>query len=132
MKKIIYSLFLVFLTTAVSFGQNKEAWKTDFKGSINWTRITPLGYLLVNTTAGLHGVDPESGKITWTHIELAGAPESSFAMLDGTPFATLNGPAGGLFMFEPIEGGIVFSSKEAGYDMVDNQYFLSVRTTASC
>lgn len=124
MKKSILLLAIIGIFIPAVNAQEKQAWSTSFKGSINWTRITPLGFLLVNSSAGLHGVDPESGEITWTHAELAGASEGSFAMLEGTPFATINGPQGGLFMFEPIEGSIVFSSKEAGFKTVDNQFFL--------
>ncbi len=124
MKKLTLLLIVGLFTTVSVFSQTPETWKAGFKGSINWSRITPLGYLIVNSSAGLHGVDPETGKITWSNADLAGAPESSFTILDGTPFATITDVSGGLYMIEPIEGSVVFSSKDAGFETVDNRFFL--------
>jgi len=123
MKKILALSLLLVTISIPTFSQSDETWSANFNGSINWTRITPLGFLLVNTTSGLHGVDPETGEITWTQEALAGASEGSFNILEGTPFAAINGPNGGLFMFEPIDGSIVFSSIDAGFETIENQFF---------
>ena len=38
------------------------AWTRDFAAPIQWQRVTAFGQLLVSTTAGLHAVDPTTGR----------------------------------------------------------------------
>jgi outer membrane protein assembly factor BamB len=70
------------------------AWTRDFAAPIEWQRVTALGQLLVSTRAGLHAVDPATGKVLWTHVDLAGLPEQGLEELAGSPLVMLTGSTG--------------------------------------
>jgi outer membrane protein assembly factor BamB len=70
------------------------AWTRDFAAPIEWQRVTAFGQLLVSTRAGLHAVDPATGKVLWTHVDLAGIPEQGLEELAGSPLVMLTGSAG--------------------------------------
>jgi outer membrane protein assembly factor BamB len=70
------------------------AWTRDFAAPIQWQRVTALGQLLVSTRAGLHAVDPATGKVLWTHVDLAGLPEQGIEELAGSPLVMITGSVG--------------------------------------
>jgi outer membrane protein assembly factor BamB len=70
------------------------AWTRDFAAPIEWQRVTAFGQLLVSTRAGLHAVDPGTGKVLWTHAGLAGLPEQGIEELAGTPLVMLTASVG--------------------------------------
>src|SRR5262245_52624620 len=70
------------------------AWTRDFAAPIEWQRVTAFGQLLVSTRAGLHAVDPATGKVLWTRTELAGLPEQGLQELAGSPLVMLTGSVG--------------------------------------
>jgi outer membrane protein assembly factor BamB len=70
------------------------AWTRDFAAAIEWQRLTALGQLLVSTRAGLHAVDPATGKVLWTHVDLAGLPEQGIEELAGSPLVMISGSVG--------------------------------------
>jgi outer membrane protein assembly factor BamB len=70
------------------------AWTRDFAAPIEWQRVTAFGQLLVSTRAGLHGVDPTTGKVLWTHVALGGLPEQGIQELAGSPLVMITGSTG--------------------------------------
>ena len=70
------------------------AWTRDFAAPIEWQRVTAFGQLLVSTRAGLHAVDPATGKVLWTHVDLAGLPEQGLQELAGSPLVMITGSVG--------------------------------------
>ena len=45
--------------------KSAPSWSAKFKTPITWQRVHSLGYLIVNTSDGLYGVNPDDGKIRW-------------------------------------------------------------------
>src|SRR4051794_12838158 len=70
------------------------AWTRDFAAPIEWQRVTAFGQLLVSTRAGLHAVDPATGKVLWTHTDVTGLPEHGLTELAGSPLVMITGSAG--------------------------------------
>jgi outer membrane protein assembly factor BamB len=70
------------------------AWTRDFAAPIEWQRVTALGQLLVSTHTGLSAVDPTSGKVLWTQVNLGGLPEQGLRELAGSPLVLITGSAG--------------------------------------
>ena len=56
--------------------------------------MTAFGQLLVSTRAGLHAVDPATGKVLWTHVDVAGLPEQGLQELAGSPLVMITGSVG--------------------------------------
>jgi outer membrane protein assembly factor BamB len=75
-------------------GPVAPAWTRDFAAPIEWQRVTAYGQLLISTRAGLHAVDPATGKVLWTHVDLAGLPEQGLQELAGSPLVLLTGSVG--------------------------------------
>jgi len=104
------------------------SWEATLGGIINWQRLTPFGVLIVSTSEGVKGVDPETGSILWTTKQsLGAAPESSFNMIENTPFFSLQSGSGSnedFCIIESFEGAQVFSSIDVGMQKVNSQYFL--------
>src|ERR1044072_9184656 len=70
------------------------AWTRDFAAPIEWQRVTALGQLIVSTRAGLAAVDPATGKVLWTHTDVADLPEQGVTELAGSPLVMITGSAG--------------------------------------
>ena len=71
-------------------GPVPPAWTRDFAAPIEWQRVTAFGQLLVSTRAGLHAVDPATGKVLWNHTDLAGLPEQGLEELAGSPLVLIS------------------------------------------
>ncbi len=70
------SLSIFFIVTG-SLRAQSPTWEANLGGTINWQRLTPFGILIVSTSEGIKGVDPENGTVLWTsRSNLGGAPES--------------------------------------------------------
>ena len=109
-----------------SIAQAEPAWRTDPGGAVAWMRTTSTGNLIVCTSAGLKGIDPSTGSVTWTVKELANAVESGYEEIANTPFIAVV-PAGAtdqLVILEPFGGTVVFSSTESGIGHIASKYFL--------
>ncbi|MBK6882068.1 MAG: hypothetical protein IPH05_03830 [Flavobacteriales bacterium] len=127
-----YTIAISFLSivlsavASITIAQTAPVWETSPGGGISWMRTTSTGNLLVCTSEGLKGLDPESGAISWTVKELANAPEAGYQEINGTPFISLapTGAPEDLVIMEPFSGNVVFNSKEAGISKIVNRYFL--------
>ena len=97
--------------------QPSEAWKLKFASSIRWQQITPIGNLVVNTSDGLYGVDPDQGKITWELKKLANIPAESYQVLPNTFYAQISLP-NQMIILDPYEGKVLSDTQKAGFKSV--------------
>jgi outer membrane protein assembly factor BamB len=117
---------LMFTSTNNLEAQKKSLWEISPKEGISWMRNTSLGNVIISTSSGLQGIDPVSGKTNWTIAELAFAPEESFEEIKNTPFIAVSpkDDKDQLYIIEPFEGKILFSSKESNISKIASKYFL--------
>ena len=96
-------------------GPVPPAWTRDFAAPIEWQRVTALGQLLVSTRAGLHAVDPATGKVLWNHTDLAGLPEQGLEELAGSPLVLISDRAEvpRTVVLNVFNGQLVFDSRVA-------------------
>jgi len=130
MKKItlciaIGLLTALFLPNQLS-AQKKPFWEITPNGGMAWMRNTSLGNVILSTSSGLQGLDPATGKVNWTIAELANAPEQSFEEIKNTPFIAVSPKDNKdqLYIIEPFEGKILFSSRESNISQIASKYFL--------
>ena len=45
--------------------QSTATWTSSFEQQVNWQKVTSLGNYIVQTNAGLFGIDTETGNILW-------------------------------------------------------------------
>ncbi|MEL7426215.1 MAG: hypothetical protein AAFN81_24695 [Bacteroidota bacterium] len=76
---------LLFCATPTS-AQVEVKWEKEMPGNILWQQVTTLGQLIVETDAGLIGVDTETGETKWTQNGLANLPQGAFVELPDSPF----------------------------------------------
>lgn len=128
MRRLTTILFFLILTQHVI--SQAPQWETSFKTAINWQKLTPYGTLIVSTSDGIKGIDPKTGNVLWTSKpSLGAAPESSFQMIDQTPFFSVqvgNGSNEDYCIIESFEGVQVFSSYDMGLQKVNSQYLLQL------
>ncbi|HKQ98416.1 MAG TPA: hypothetical protein VJV75_11105 [Candidatus Polarisedimenticolia bacterium] len=102
------------------------AWSLRLGGEVEWQRVAPLGQLLVKTSQGLSGVDPERGRVLWTHDDLGGLAEDHYEEIGGTTLATLSD---GLqrprtIILDTVDGRMLFDSARAGVEQVLSRHVL--------
>lgn len=126
-RNTLYLAITFYLSITFSYAQT-PTWKVNPANSIHWMRITPLGSLIVSTSEGIKGIDPENGNVIWTtSTSLSNAPESSFKVIENTPFFSVQSGEGNnedFCIIESFEGKLVFSSAQSGMQKVNSQYFL--------
>jgi outer membrane protein assembly factor BamB len=108
----VVALALLFAAPAHSA---PPAWTRDFAAPVEWQRVTAFGQLLVSTSAGLHAVDPATGRVLWTHVGVAGMPEQGIAELAGSPLVHLRDGAESprSVVVNVFNGQLVFDSRVA-------------------
>jgi outer membrane protein assembly factor BamB len=124
--RLLTKLFTLFLFTAssFSFAQTKPVWESELPGSIQWQKVTSLGHVIASTGTSLIGLDPLTGKTNWTLNQVQYTVEDNFENISGTPFFSVTDNKGALYVIEPFEGKILFSSVEAGLEKISDKYFL--------
>jgi outer membrane protein assembly factor BamB len=95
------------------------AWTRDLAAPIQWQRVTAFGQLLVSTTAGLHAVDPATGKVVWSHTDLARLPAEGLEELEGSPLVLIGDGAPApqvprVVVLNAFNGELVFDSRAVG------------------
>jgi outer membrane protein assembly factor BamB len=95
------------------------AWTRDLAAPIHWQRVTAFGQLLVSTTAALHAVDPATGKVLWSHTDLARLPAEGLQELAGSPLVLISDGALApqvprAVVLNVFNGELVFDSRAAG------------------
>jgi len=129
MKKSTCVLFLLLLlnpAVKVLAGGLAPAWTKDMKSQVNWQKVTPLGQLIACTGNGLSGINTNTGEEIWAIAELKNSPEDSYQQIPNSPFISLSSQDDkkGIYVVEPVEGKILFSSKAAGLEQVSDKFFL--------
>lgn len=117
---------LLTLGPVAALAQIAEKWTAN-TGPVNWLRTTSAGALVASTPTGLHGIDTETGAVSWTMEGLAGAPEAGYEELARTPFIAVV-PADHpdqLYVIEPFSGHVAFNSSTAGVGHITGKYVLS-------
>src|SRR6266404_6101627 len=66
------------------------AWTLHLDGEVEWQRVAPLGQLLVKTTSALSAIDPERGRVLWTHADLGGLAQDHYEEIGGTSLVTIS------------------------------------------
>lgn len=126
--KLCIAPSLLLFLLAGNVNAQTPAWEADLGSQVLWQRTNQFGSLIAATPDGIKGINPTSGKVEWsTRKELGLSPESSFTLIDNTPFFTVtagNPENEDFCVVESFEGKILFSSKEAGLQKVTSQYFL--------
>lgn len=117
-------ILLLAITASDSMAQNTPAWEAQLPAAIMWQKVTSLGNVIASTGTSLIGIDPETGKINWTLNQVQYTVEDRFENIEGTPFFSVTDNKGTLFIIEPFEGKILFSSAEAGLEKISDKYFL--------
>ena len=102
------------------------AWTARFAGDVLWHRVTPLGYLVVSTRSGLHGVDPESGSILWRHEDLKNLSAEGYQDLLNTPLVLLGDQDvdDRILILHTVDGRILFDSEKSGIHQVLSTHLL--------
>ena len=117
---------LAIITMVVAFNINAQStatWTSSFEQQVNWQRVTSLGNYIVQTNAGLFGIDTETGNILWHDAEFRSLEEAAFAELDNSPFAKIETPRG-LYIINSFDGSRLFNSFDHGFSRVDQHYVL--------
>lgn len=127
-KNSIYSaaiafLFLGQIPTGIQ-AQQSPLWEVEVNGNIQWQKVTSLGNVIVSTGTALHGIDPATGKVSWSLSQIQFAMEDNFESIQGSPFFSVTDNKGGFYIVEPFEGKIMFSSTEAGLEKISDKFFL--------
>lgn len=123
-KSLLLAVLAFTLAPNLTYSQNKPLWETELSGSIQWQKVTSLGHVIVSTGTSLQGIDPLTGKVNWTLNQVQYALEDNFENISGTPFFSVTDNKGALFIVEPFEGKILFSSTQAGLEKISAKYFL--------
>jgi hypothetical protein len=82
------SVLLIPISTALA---QEPLWKTEFDKNAQWFYPTSTGVMLVATSGGLHGLDPESQQVVWTLEEFSGWPMENFRVVPNTLFFEILG-----------------------------------------
>lgn len=117
---------LTILSVALAFqinAQSTATWTSSFDQHVNWQKVTSLGNYIVQTDAGLFGIDTESGNILWQDSEFGVLEELAFAELENSPFAKIETPRG-LYIINTFDGSRLFNSFDHGFSRVDEHYVL--------
>jgi len=88
-------------------------WTLKLKQDLRWQQVTPAGALLVSTDDALSGIDMDRGTILWEKPELAGLPQDSIRMVEGSILMEAAKPQL-VLVFDPVTGSVVFDSRKLG------------------
>ena len=91
----------------------EAGWTVKMNGEIRWQQVAPSGALLLSTDAALIAVDTERGQVAWQRPDLGGLPYESVRPIEGSLLMEAARP-GLLVIFDPVTGGVVFDSRQAG------------------
>ncbi len=101
-------------------------WTKDMKQGILWQKVTTLGLLVASTSTGLIGINTKTGEEMWVIEELKNSPANSYEQIPKSPFVAMSSADApkSVYVVNPLKGSIVFSSKSAGLEEVNDKYFL--------
>ena len=102
------------------------AWSARLDGMVEWQRVAPLGQLLVKTTLGLTGFDPERGRAIWKQPGLGGMAQDHYEEIDGTSLVVLSDGLAKprVVILDSVDGRILFDSRAYGVAQVLSRHYL--------
>jgi outer membrane protein assembly factor BamB len=102
------------------------AWVVDFDAPVRWQRVTSQGELIVSTSDGLHGVNPATGSVVWSHADLARLPADGFREIAGAPLFMIDDKSDDrrIMILNALNGTVVFDSRAAGLVEVQGKYVM--------
>ena len=102
------------------------AWSVALDGDVVWQRVAPLGQLLVKTSRGLSGLDPERGRILWSHADLGGLSDDHYEEIQGTTLVVVSDGLAQprVVVLDSVDGRILFDSRRAGVSQVLSRHAL--------
>ena len=114
---------IIFLLCLGLNAQSEASWTSSFDQQINWQKVTSLGNYIVQTNAGLFGIDTETGNILWHDVAFKNVDENSFVELENSPFSKIETPKG-LYIINTFDGSLIFNSYDQGFSKVEQHYVL--------
>jgi outer membrane protein assembly factor BamB len=111
-------LFATFL-----YPQMEPTARLTFDGDVQWIQLSSLGFPIISTTSGVYGIDPLENKVSWHHTSMRFPSRDSYREIEGTPYFALSDDRS-LFVVEPVEGSLLFSSAATGLTELTNYFFL--------
>ncbi|MFM7104523.1 MAG: PQQ-binding-like beta-propeller repeat protein, partial [Flavobacteriales bacterium] len=114
MRKIYFLFLIVLLICSASAQKPTQQWGNTFGSSILWMQIAPTGELLLATSAGLKGVDAQTGNELWNIASLTNLVESEFSFVPNTPFGAVIRQEGMLqshLLFNLSDGKVLCDTK---------------------
>lgn len=101
-------------------------WTLHLDGDVEWQRVAPLGQLLVKTTSALCAIDPERGRVLWTHAGLGGLAPDHYEEIGGTSLVAVSDGATRprTVILDTVDGRVVFDSSAAGVEQVLSRHLL--------
>jgi outer membrane protein assembly factor BamB len=102
------------------------AWSLHLDGEVEWQRVAPLGQLLVKTSNALSAIDPERGRVLWTHADLGGFAQDHYEEIAGTSLVAICDGATHprTVVLDTMDGRVVFDSAAAGVAQVLSRHLL--------
>jgi hypothetical protein len=121
-------LFIYFFLAAITAkaGGLTPAWTKETRVAVTWQKVTSLGQIVCCSSRGLIGINPVTGDELWMIEALKNSPGDSYAQIPNSPFISLSSgdDRKGIFIIDPLEGKILFSSKAANLENVTDKFFL--------
>lgn len=115
-----------FISSAACSDEIAPSWVSEFHAPVQWQRVTTVGDLVVSTSAALHGVNPVTGDVTWTHADLAGLPASGFREIAGAPLFMIDDGAKDprVMVLSAAAGTVIFDSRRSGLVEIQGRYVM--------
>ena len=105
---------LMFLSANILFSQKAQSPDNKYDvGAIKWMKISDPGTLLVSTSKGVYGIQPNTSEPTFLFDKRKNIKEENFHLQPNTPYAMFiaNGMNGVTFVIDVISGKTLFDSK---------------------
>ncbi|MDJ0928088.1 MAG: PQQ-binding-like beta-propeller repeat protein [Gammaproteobacteria bacterium] len=123
----IASALLAFFAALPAAGaQLTPSWAMDFGAPVTWQRVTSLGDLIVSTSKGLYGLDPQTGVTLWSHADLANLSDEGFEEIPGAPLFVIDAGDSNrrIVILNATTGTQVFDSQAAGLVEIQGKYVM--------
>lgn len=136
MKSRIFStLFFTLFFSIQMLKAVEPTWSVSLPIKPDWIKVTPIGTVVAATPNAVIGIDPETGKTLWEINEIKNCPVEAYHTIEDSPLIILEGKGSAvvngnvlkerLYIINPVNGAIIFNSKESGMKDADSKFFLN-------
>lgn len=115
---------LLFLSANILFSQKAQSPDNKYDvGAIKWMKMSDPGTLLVSTSKGVYGIQPDASEPVFLFDKRKNIKEENFHLQPNTPYAMFiaNGMNGVTFVIDVISGKTLFDSKEEGFSFMNSR-----------